>query len=106
MSYDIVTIGSATVDYYADTDSELISIETSISSEKLLAFPLGGKLLIRELNVTTGGGGTNTAVAFARLGFNTAYLGKVGADSLSVGGGQGKAVAGLTGKVGGGAQVR
>lgn len=82
MSYDVVTIGSATVDYFADTDSELISIDTRVSSETLLAFPLGGKVLIRELNTTTGGGGTNTAVALARLGFNTAFLGKLGADVL------------------------
>jgi ribokinase len=82
MSYDVVTIGSATVDYYADTDSELIQIDTSLTSETLLAFPLGGKVLIKELNTTTGGGGTNTAVAFARLGFNTAFLGKIGNDIL------------------------
>lgn len=78
--YDIVTIGSATVDYFADTDSELINIATRTSSEELLAFPLGGKVLIKELNITTGGGGTNSAVAFSHLGFRTAYLGKLGDD--------------------------
>lgn len=82
MSYDIVTIGSATVDYFADTDSELVSIDTRSSSEKLLAFPLGGKLLIKELNTSTGGGGTNAAVTFARLGMVTAFLGKLGDDVL------------------------
>ncbi len=83
MSYDIVTIGSATVDYFAETDSELISIDTQFTSETLLAFPLGGKVLIRELATTTGGGGTNTAVAFARLGLATAFLGKLGNDVLA-----------------------
>ncbi len=82
MLYDVVTIGSATVDYFADTDSELIRIDTRLTSEALLAFPLGGKILIKELNTTTGGGGTNTAVAFARLGCNTAFLGKLGNDIL------------------------
>src|SRR5690606_13349484 len=80
MAYDITTIGSATVDFFADTDSELIRIDTRTSSEQLLAFPLGEKILVNEFNITTGGGGTNTAVAFTRLGLKTAFLGKVGAD--------------------------
>ncbi len=79
--YEVVTIGSAIVDQFADTDSELIQIQTSTSSQKLIAFPLGSKLLIRDLNLMIGGGGTNSAVCFARLGFKTAYLGKVGEDS-------------------------
>lgn len=81
MAFDVVTIGSATVDYFADTDSELIKIQTRTTTEEFIAFPLGSKLLIKELNITTGGGGTNTAVAFARLGFKTGYLGKIGSDS-------------------------
>lgn len=80
MRFDITTIGSATVDYFADTDSELIRIETRTTREDLLAFPMGDKILVKEFNITTGGGGTNTAVAFARLGFRTAYLGKIGID--------------------------
>lgn len=80
MQYDVVAIGSATVDQFADTDSELIRIDTPTVHEKLIAFPLGSKILIRELNLATGGGGTNCAVALARLGLKTAYLGKIGDD--------------------------
>ncbi|MEE2732817.1 MAG: carbohydrate kinase family protein [Pseudomonadota bacterium] len=80
MSYDIVAVGSATVDQFADTDSELIRIETPTMQEKLIAFPLGSKILVKELNLAVGGGGTNCAVTFARLGLKTAYLGKVGTD--------------------------
>lgn len=80
MQYDVVAIGSATVDQFADTDSELIRIDTPTVHEKLIAFPLGSKILIRELTLATGGGGTNCAVALARLGLKTAYLGKVGDD--------------------------
>ncbi len=81
MSYDIITIGSATVDHFADTDSELIRIDTRSHHEELIAFPLGSKMLINELKTTVGGGGTNTAVAFSHLGLKTAYLGKIGADA-------------------------
>lgn len=80
MKYDIVTIGSATVDQFADTDSELIRIETPTMQEKLIAFPLGSKILVRELNLKVGGGGTNCATSFSRLGLKTAYLGKIGDD--------------------------
>lgn len=80
MSYDIVAIGSATVDQFADTDSELIKIETPTMQEKLIAFPLGSKILVKELNLAVGGGGTNCAVTFSRLGLKTAYLGKIGTD--------------------------
>lgn len=81
MKYDITTIGSASVDQFADTESELIRIETPTTKEKFIAFPLGSKILMKELKLSVGGGGTNTAVAFARLGFKTAYLGKIGKDS-------------------------
>lgn len=81
MSFDIITIGSATVDHFADTDSELIRIDTRHHHEELIAFPLGSKLLINELKTTVGGGGTNTAVAFSHLGLKTAYLGKIGDDA-------------------------
>ncbi len=79
--YQVVTIGSATVDHFADTDSELIKIDTRTTHEALIAFPLGSKLLIKDLQVTTGGGGTNTAVSFARLGLKTGFLGKLGDDA-------------------------
>tara|TARA_R110001592_G_scaffold120444_4_gene324714 strand:- start:6633 stop:7613 length:981 start_codon:yes stop_codon:yes gene_type:complete len=81
MSFDVITIGSATVDHFADTDSELIRIDTRYHHEELIAFPLGSKLLINELKTTVGGGGTNTAVAFSHLGLKTAYLGKIGDDA-------------------------
>lgn len=81
MKFDVVTIGSATVDHFADTDSELIKIDTRTTHEALIAFPLGSKLLINDLRVTTGGGGTNTAVALARLGLQTGFLGKIGDDA-------------------------
>jgi ribokinase len=45
-----------------------------------MEYPIGSKLLIKELRFDIGGGGTNTAVAFARLGLKTGYIGKVGKD--------------------------
>lgn len=79
-TYDVVAMGSATVDQFADTDSELIRIDTPTTHQKLIAFPLGSKILVKQLTLATGGGGTNCAVSLARLGLKTAYLGKIGDD--------------------------
>ena len=78
--YDVITVGSNTLDVFAKTDSELIEIKTKNFTEELLAYPLGSKILIKELDFMIGGGGTNTAVAFSRLGLKTGYLGKIGKD--------------------------
>ena len=42
--------------------------------------PAGAKILINDFNSDVGGGGTNTAVAFSRLGLKTGYLGVIGED--------------------------
>ncbi len=79
--YDIITMGSATVDVFAKTKSELITIETGTEKEQLIAYPSGHKILITDLQFMVGGGGTNTAVAFSRLGLNTGYIGRLGKDT-------------------------
>ncbi|MBI4143253.1 carbohydrate kinase family protein [Candidatus Woesearchaeota archaeon] len=77
--YDVITVGSATVDVFAKTRfSELIKIIDPKGETDLLAFPSGSKILIDGLEFTTGGGGTNTAVALSRLGHKVAFLGKLG----------------------------
>ena len=77
--YDVITVGSATIDVFARTKfSELIKIIDPKGEKDFLAFPSGSKILIDELEFTTGGGGTNTAVALARLGHRVAFLGKLG----------------------------
>lgn len=48
--------------------------------EKLLAYPLGTKILMKELEFNTGGGGTNVAATFAKQELKTGYIGKVGKD--------------------------
>lgn len=79
--YDVITVGSATVDVFANTKySELIKIRTTKKEIDLLAYPAGTKILIKELRFTTGGGGTNTAVALSRSGHKVGFLGKLGCD--------------------------
>ena len=77
--YDVITVGSATVDVFAKTHfSELIKIIDPKGETDLIAFPSGSKILIDDLEFTVGGGGTNTAVALSRLGHKVGFLGKLG----------------------------
>jgi ribokinase len=79
--YDVITVGSNTVDIFVYTDkTRTFSIKTLDDEERYIAFPIGSKLIIDELDFYTGGGGTNTAVCLSRLGLKTGYLGKVGKD--------------------------
>lgn len=74
--YDVITVGSSTVDVFAKTKfSEIIKIK---GERDLLAYPTGSKILIEELKFTTGGGATNTAVALSRLGHKVACISKMG----------------------------
>ncbi len=74
--YDVITVGSATVDVFVRTKFyELLHCK---NKEEVIAYPIGSKILIEELNVTVGGGGTNTAVALKRLGHKVAFIGKIG----------------------------
>lgn len=72
MKHEIVTMGSATVDVFLETDAH--------EHAKEICYPVGGKFIIKNLDISTGGGGTNTAVAFSKLGFKTGYVGKIGED--------------------------
>ena len=74
--FDIITVGSATVDALARTEyCEMIHDK---KKEECIAYPVGEKILMDELVLTVGGGGTNTAVSLARLGHKVAFLGKIG----------------------------
>ncbi|MFH1133053.1 MAG: carbohydrate kinase family protein [Nanoarchaeota archaeon] len=78
--YDVITVGSSTIDVFAHTNADLITIRTEGGSEQLIAYPSGTKIVVKELKFMVGGGGTNTAVAFSRLGLKTAWLSKLGKD--------------------------
>jgi len=79
--YDVITVGSATVDAFAYTErSKVIKVEKRAKEQDFIAYPSGTKILLNRLLFMTGGGGTNTAVAFSRLGLKTAFLGSIGSD--------------------------
>jgi len=75
--FDVITIGSATVDIFIKTKSKQVDIE-KVHGHEDVCLPVGSKILIDELYTSTGGGGTNSAVSFKRLGLKTAWLGVLG----------------------------
>ncbi|MFW6014107.1 MAG: carbohydrate kinase family protein [Candidatus Nanoarchaeia archaeon] len=78
--YDVITFGSATVDVFVKTGLEMISIKHDGEEEEFVAYESGSKILIKDLDFMLGGGGTNTAVSFSRLGLKTAFCGCLGLD--------------------------
>ena len=79
--YDVITVGSNTVDVFVHTDqSGVINIRSKAGCEELISYPVGTKMLITKLMHNIGGNGANSAVALSRLGLRTAYLGKIGND--------------------------
>ena len=78
--FDIVSIGSATRDVFVNADDFKSLDMADFSTGKGLCFPLGSKIEIKKIVFTSGGGGTNAAVTFARQGLSTACVGVVGND--------------------------
>jgi len=79
--YDCVCIGGATQDVFVRSDlCELLRVRDVLSERSYLCFDYGAKINVDRIFFSTGGGGTNTAVALARLGLKVGFLGKVGRD--------------------------
>ncbi len=80
-SYDVITVGSNTIDVFVYTDRvESLSMKTVTSESKFICYPLGSKLRVNELDFYTGGGGANAAVSLSRLGLKVGYIGGIGND--------------------------
>jgi len=78
--YDVITFGSATRDTFLILKKEECQILKEEGQQRLLCFPFGSKISVEDMQVFSGGGGTNTACTFTNQGFKTAYVGKIGKD--------------------------
>ena len=58
--FDLIAMGSSTVDAFLSTDSEFIEIKTKTSEEELIAYPLGSKIMVNELRYDVGGNGVKS----------------------------------------------
>lgn len=83
--FDIITFGSASIDIHLKSDGFKIlknnnNFGVPFGSGNGICLNLGSKIDVKHIEFTSGGGGTNTAVTFAKQGFKTAFCGTVGDD--------------------------
>lgn len=74
--HDVISIGAATVDIFVKSDSV-------IDDGKYQKFPSSSKNEISSSLICSGGGATNSAVTFSRLGLKTAPVSLFGSDYIS-----------------------
>lgn len=83
---DIITIGSATVDVFVRCDdANIVSVCSTDKKSEFMSYPYGSKIDITNFDSTVGGGGVNTAVNFANLGYSTGAIFKIGDDIYAKG---------------------
>jgi ribokinase len=78
--FDIITIGSATRDVFLLSKEFQFLKSDKFSTGMGECVALGAKIDVEEMVLATGGGATNAAVTFARLGFLTGIVSRVGED--------------------------
>jgi sugar/nucleoside kinase (ribokinase family) len=84
--YDVITIGSATMDVFVESDeANIVAVYTKNKKSEFMSYPYGAKVEIDDFASNVGGGGVNTAINFANLGFKTGAIFKIGDDVYSDG---------------------
>ena len=78
----IVSLGSALQDIYLIDHDDFVGTKKG-DVEKLEQINIGSKVDIDKISFEVGGGGTNSAVSFARHGHETIFIGNVGNDPAS-----------------------
>lgn len=78
-----ITIGKSSQDVFLLSDKDFKPyVHNGVKYERL---PLGSKIHVDEMIVSTGGNATNAAVTFARQGLHCTYLWTLGSDLMSQG---------------------
>jgi len=82
--FDVITIGSATLDVFVESDSaNIVSVNSLKKKTDYMSFPYGAKVEIDGFSRNLGGGGFNTAANFANLGLKTSTIIKLGTDEIA-----------------------
>ncbi len=80
----VVTIGSATMDVFVECDeANIVLVSSPQRKAEFMSYPYGAKTEISKFASNVGGGGVNTALNFANLGFETSAVCKIGNDIYS-----------------------
>lgn len=77
--FDVITMGSATLDAFIETDAaNILSVCTTDTKKEFMAYPYGAKIEIDNFDFETGGGAVNAASNFSSLGLNASTIVKIG----------------------------
>lgn len=77
----LLTLGGATQDIFiVQENPQMLDVVVNGNIQQHLAFLEGEKIEVKSLDYHTGGGATNSATSFARLGFKTSCCIRVGDD--------------------------
>jgi len=76
--FDIISIGSSLLDIFIRSND----LEADRDGERQI-LTYGDKLELSDFHIVTGGGASNTAVAFARLGLRAAVISETGRDEFA-----------------------
>lgn len=79
--YDVITIGAATIDVFLRSDRIETHPSPAGATGVAACVPLGAKIELDELYQETGGGATNAAATFAKMGHRTAVIAAIGDDA-------------------------
>jgi len=82
LNFDIISIGSATVDIFVQSDKFVVKKDKNFPSGSSLSVDFPSKPEISQFLISSGGGATNSAVAFSRLGLKSVPVSLVGRDLL------------------------
>lgn len=74
--YDVISIGAATVDIFVKSESLIVS-------ENFIGIERASKNEINQSLICSGGGATNSAVAFSRLGLKSTCISLIGSSHLN-----------------------
>lgn len=82
--FDVITIGSATLDAFIETDAaSIVSVSNLKTNRDFMSYPYGAKIEIDNFKFETGGGALNTVVNFSNLGLKASTIVKIGDDIQS-----------------------
>ncbi|MCB9813302.1 MAG: carbohydrate kinase family protein [Pseudomonadales bacterium] len=78
--YDVITIGSSLIDSFIKSKNfDFSNSENNVQ----ICFSYGSKIDVEEYLLRTGGGGSNTAVGFSRMGYRTGIITEIGRDTFA-----------------------
>lgn len=84
--FDTLSIGSATLDIFLKSSEFAVQPGKDPQTGQkisLLSLRYGSKMNVEEFALQSGGGGTNSAVGFARLGLRSGVIAEIGTDAAA-----------------------